>query len=247
MNRKLEICCYSPESAIAAEEAGADRIELCDNYSEGGTTPSYAAIKYTTNRLNIPVNVIIRPRGGDFLYSEVEFEIIKQDIISFENIGVNGIVIGLLLPNGDIDIGRLKEIISISKNMEITFHRAFDMCNNQLKALEELKELGIKRILTSGARNTTTEGIDLIKELVLRADNKIIIMPASGINDDNIQEIMLKTNALEFHSSAKVFIGSNMEYHNKNISMGKNDNNEFRKITVNKNMIKRMKSIIDKK
>ena len=182
MKRKLEICCYSTESAFLAEKAGADRIELCDNFTEGGTTPSYATIKYAVANLKIPVNVIIRPRGGDFLYSDMEFEIMKQEVLEMKKLGVNGIVFGILKSNGEIDIARTKEIQKLAHPLELTFHRAFDMCKNHLHSLEILKKLGINRILTSGGKNKAYDGIELLSKLVEGAGNEIIIMPGGGIN-----------------------------------------------------------------
>ena len=246
MKKKLEICCYSVESAINAEKYGADRIELCDNYSEGGTTPSYAAIQYSLKELEIPVNVLVRPRGGDFLYSMVEYEIIKNDILHIKGLNPNGIVIGFLKTNGEIDIERTQEIVDLAKPMEVTFHRAFDMCKDPLLALEQLIKIGVTRILTSGAENTAPKGIDLLSELVKKADNKIIIMPGSGVNEINLYDLMLKTKATEFHSSAKVFESSKMEYLNKNISMDGVDNvDEFKKVVVDINRIKMMVKILN--
>ena len=245
MKRKLEICCYSAESSFKAEHAGANRIELCDNFTEGGTTPSYATIKYAVKNLKIPINVIIRPRGGDFLYSNMEFEIMKQDILEMKKLGVNGIVFGILKANGEIDIDKIKEIIELSYPLEHTFHRAFDMCQNHLKSLEQLKKLGIKRILTSGGENTAYNGIKLLSKLVKAAENEIIIMPGSGINENTIGEILQKTEASEFHSSAKTFVNSNMNYFNPNITMGKNQNiDEYKKISIDTNQIKKMLKII---
>ncbi|KAA3604118.1 MAG: copper homeostasis protein CutC [Calditrichaeota bacterium] len=125
---KLEVCCYSAESALIAEKSGANRIELCDNFLEGGTTPSYSTIEFTVKNLKIPVNVIIRPRGGDFLYSEIEYQIIKRDILQAKKLGANGVVTGFLKSNGEIDFRRTEEVVGLAKPMEVTFHRAFDMC-----------------------------------------------------------------------------------------------------------------------
>ncbi len=245
MKRKLEICCYSVESAINAERSGADRIELCDNYLEGGTTPSYATIQYSVEKLNIPVNIIIRPRGGDFLYSNVEYEIIKQDVLAAKKLNASGIVIGFLTSSGEIDIEKTKEIVELAKPLEITFHRAFDMCKDPLKAIGQLKKIGITRILTSGAKNTAIEGINLLAKLVKKAGNEIIVMPGSGINKNNLSELIQKTKAIEYHSSAKTFKNSKMNYFNKNISMGSVDSiNEFRKITVDPEKVKKMIEIL---
>lgn len=247
MKRKLEICCYSVESAIAAEKSGADRIELCDNYSEGGTTPSYATIEYSVKELKIPVNVIIRPRGGDFLYSDLEYETIKQDVLAINNLNVNGIVIGFLTDSGEIDIEKTQEIVDLAKPMEVTFHRAYDMCKDPLKALEQLKKIGVKRILTSGAKNTALEGVILLAKIVNRAENEIIIMPGSGVNKGNLSELIQKTKAMEFHSSAKTFENSKMNYFNKDISMGGVESvNEYSKIAVDTEKVIAMNEILKK-
>ncbi len=245
MNRKIEICCYSVESAINAERSGADRIELCDNYLEGGTTPSYATIQYSVEKLNIPVNVIVRPRGGDFLYSDIEYEIIKQDVLAAKKLNANGIVIGFLTSSGEIDVEKTKEIVELAKPLEITFHRAFDMCKDPLKAIDQLKKIGITKILTSGAKNTAIEGVNLLAKLVKKAGNEIIIMPGSGVNETNLSELIQKTKAIEYHSSAKTFDNSKMNYFNHDISMGGIDTvNEFSKITVDPEKIKKMIEIL---
>ncbi|WP_103072556.1 copper homeostasis protein CutC [Aquimarina sediminis] len=246
MKKKLEICCYSTESAIHAEKYGADRVELCDNYLEGGTTPSYATIQHSIEKLMIPVNVIVRPRGGDFLYTKTEYEIIKKDVLEIKKLNANGIVIGFLKANGEVDIQRTKTIVDIAKPMEVTFHRAIDMCKNPLSALKQLKEIGVTRVLTSGAKKTALEGTDLISELVQQADGKIIIMPGSGVTEKNLKELIQKTKATEFHSSAKTFEKSKMKYYNTNINMGGNNTtNEFKKIIVDTESIKKMVAILN--
>ncbi|MDO3695194.1 copper homeostasis protein CutC [Wenyingzhuangia sp. chi5] len=243
----LEICCYSATSAIKAAEAGADRIELCENFTEGGTTPSYATIKYVLDHVNIPVNVIVRPRGGDFLYNDAEFEIMKQDALKVKELGANGIVFGMLTASGDINIYQTKEIQELVFPLECTFHRAFDMCNDVFKALQQLKELRIDRILTSGRKNTAYEGVNILKHLVELAQKDIIIMPGSGINDKNIEEIYIKTKATEYHASCKTFEKSEMTYFNPDIQMGKNkDINEYQKISVDDVQIKQLLSVLKK-
>ena len=241
----MEICCYSVESAITAKKAGADRIELCDNYSEGGTTPSFAAIQYSVDKLKIPVNVIVRPRGGDFLYSDVEYETIKQDVLAIKKQNANGIVIGFLTADGEVDFEKTREIVDLAKPMEITFHRAFDMCKDPLKVLGQLKEMRITRILTSGAKNTATEGIDLLTELVEKAGDEIIIMPGSGVNGNTLGKLIQKTKAVEFHSSAKTFEYSKMKFFNTKISMGGVESvDEFSKVAVDPAKVKKMVGIL---
>ncbi len=241
MNRKLEICCYSVESAILAEQAGADRIELCENFSEGGTTPSYATIKIAVKKLQIPVSVIIRPRGGDFLYSDIEYELVKEDVKISKELGVNSIVVGFLISDGSIDIQKTKEIVDLARPMEVTFHRAFDRCKDPFEALEQLIEIGVKRILTSGQRNKATEGIRLLQQLVEKAQDRIIIIPGSGVNDKNISNLISETKVVEYHSSAKTLMPSRMGFQQKNIHMGSKEGNENLIISVDTDMIKEMK------
>lgn len=242
---KLEICCFTVESALKAETFGADRIELCDNYPEGGTTPSSGAVRLAVNTLEIPVNVIVRPRGGDFLYSSVEYEIIKEDIANIKNSGANGVVIGFLKSNGEIDIEKTKEIVQLAQPMEITFHRAFDMCRDPLKALEQLKGTGIKRILTSGAQNSVMEGIELLTKLVEKAGEKISIMPGCGVNEQTLGKLLNRTKAHEFHSASKTFENSEMEYTNPNVSMGGfGEVDEYQNVSVDGRKIKAMVQIL---
>ena len=230
---EIEICCYSVESALIAERAGAHRVELCDNYLEGGTTPSHATIKHAVQLLNIPVNVIIRPRGGDFLYTDVEYEIIKNDVLVARELNANGVVVGFLNEEGSIDEQKTKEIVELAQPMEVTFHRAFDMCKDPVVALKQLINTGVKRILTSGQKNNAVEGAGLLAELVTHAGDDIIIMPGSGVNETNIVELMEKTGAIEYHSSAKSFKKSDMKYFHSNVNMGDSTSfDEFRKITV---------------
>jgi len=247
MQKILEICCYTVESAIKAEKAGANRVELCDNYPEGGTTPSYGAIQQALKQLSIPVNVIVRPRGGDFHYSHEEFEVIKADVGQLKKMGVNGIVVGFLHANGTVDIARTKEIVELAAPMEVTFHRAFDMCNNPLKALGQLKTTGISRILTSGAQQTALQGMGLLKQLTEAAGETLSIMPGSGVNEQNLQQLMEITGAHEFHSSAKTFRTTNMTWFNPHISMGgDNTMDEYKTITVDADQIKAMAKILHK-
>jgi copper homeostasis protein len=244
--KKLEICCYTLESALLAEQAGASRIELCDNAAEGGTTPSLGSIQLAKEQLQIPLSVMIRPRGGDFCYSNLEYESMKRDVNIIKDLGgVQGIVFGFLRANGQIDVQRTKEMVELAESMEVTFHRAFDMCQDPLLALEQLKDCGVKRILTSGGRNKAMQGIDLLQQLVAKARDEIIIMPGSGVNESNLEELMTKTKAVEFHSSARHFQKSRMEYTNPNIDMGgEKDSDEYRIISVNVDCIQKMAAML---
>ncbi len=217
-NNLIEICSYSVQSAINAQNGGSHRVELCSNPIEGGTTPSYASVKIAREHLGILLNVLVRPRGGDFCYSSIEYETMRQDIINVKSLGANGVVIGILKPNGTIDIERIKELIEIARPLDVTFHRAFDMVSDPLNCFEELIKLGVNRVLTSGQQESAIAGKDLIKKMIEISGNEIIVMPGGGINIDNICELAEHTNAKEFHLSAKAMSQSRMEYKNENIS-----------------------------
>mgnify|MGYP001252870857 CR=1 FL=1 len=199
----LEVCANSYESAVNAEKAGAQRVELCEKLSFGGITPNYNLAKKVISRLNIPVNILIRPRAGDFNYSDEEFKKIKEDIVLFKNIGCNGIVCGVLTKDKDLDIDRTSELIQLSKPLDFTFHRAFDQVNNPIKVLNLLINLKVKRLLTSGQMKTAIKGISLIKKLIKISNNRIKIMPGSGINSCNILELN-KLNIDEIHGSFSI-------------------------------------------
>lgn len=199
----IEICANSVQSAINADKAGADRIELCQNLNEGGTTPSYATIKYCVEHLSLKTMVLIRPRPGDFFYNEAEYEAIKNDVIMCRKLGVHGVVIGFLDKNLDIDIDRTKEIVKLARPMEVTFHRAFDRCRNWQIALEQIIDCGCDRILTSGQRKTAPEGKDNLREIVSQANGRIAILAGSGVNSQNAATIIRETGVNEVHSSCK--------------------------------------------
>jgi copper homeostasis protein len=220
MKFKLEICVDSLESAINAQIAGADRIELCDNLMEGGTTPGYGTIISVRNNLSIGVNVLIRPRGSDFLYTDPEFDIMRRDIEACGEAGADGIVFGILLRNGNIDIERTGRLIEFAWPMTVTFHRAFDMCSDPVKGLEDIILTGAERVLTSGHKNYAADGAELIENLIKQANNRIIIMSGGGINETNIAMIARVTGAHEFHISGKKVVDSEMIFRKSGISMG---------------------------
>ena len=220
MKFKLEICVDSIESALNAQEAGAHRVELCSNLSEGGTTPSMGTISSARNNLTIGLNVLIRPRSGDFLYSDVEYDIMRRDIDACGEIGVDGIVLGILEKSGDIDIERTANLIESARPMSVTFHRAYDMCNDPFIGLEDIIACGVDRILTSGQKNKAEEGIELIRKLIEKAGGRINIMPGSGINLSNIGLIARTTGAREFHLTGRKILESEMMFQRQNILMG---------------------------
>ncbi|HEY1024969.1 MAG TPA: copper homeostasis protein CutC [Sphingobacteriaceae bacterium] len=200
---RLEVIAFNIESCATIEQSGAHRIELCDNSAEGGTTPSFGLVKRAREIVSIDLFPIIRPRGGDFCYSEHEFEIMQRDIEVCENIGCDGIVTGMLKTNGTVDTDRTKKLVDLAYPLEVTFHRAFDRVRDPFEALEEVIDCGCTRILTSGLYPSASEGKEVIKQLIRQADGRIVIMPGSGIRASNILELARYTGAQEFHMSAR--------------------------------------------
>ncbi len=217
---KLEICANSVASCLEAQKGGAWRVELCAAIPEGGTTPSYGDIVLARELLQIKLHVIIRPRGGDFLYSALEHRIMLKDIENAQRLGVDGVVIGCLTPQGEVDMARNRELVDAAAGMSVTFHRAFDMCHDPFESLERIIELGCDRLLTSGQQPKAEQGIELLQELVKKAGDRMIIMPGSGVNANNIAKLANDTGAREFHLSARVSEESGMTYRNPNLKMG---------------------------
>ncbi|NBT07918.1 MAG: copper homeostasis protein CutC [Chitinophagia bacterium] len=209
---KLEIAVFSVEAALAAIEAGADRIEFCENPLEGGTTPSFGSLSTLISLTSKSVFPIIRPRGGDFLYSQNEFNSIRSDVLMARKLDYPGIVIGLLNADGSIDIEKTKRLVDLASPMEVTFHRAFDRCKDPFKALEDIISTGCKRILTSGQVPNAADALPLLKKLIQQAGDRIIVMPGSGVRSNNIKEIIQATGAKEVHSSARQMQASQMNY-----------------------------------
>lgn len=245
MKFKLEICVDNVESAITAQNAGTDRIELCDNLLEGGTTPGYGSIISARDNLSIDLNVIIRPRGGDFLYSDLEYDVMRRDIDVCGENGINGIVIGILNADGSVDVERTARLIEYASPMTVTFHRAFDLCADPIKGLEEIISTGATRLLTSGHKNSVIEGSELIANLVKQAGKRIIILPGSGINEANIARLARDTGAVEFHLSGRKIIESEMVFRRENIAMGGiKDNSEYYRKIADFDSIKRINKIL---
>ncbi len=216
----IEVCANSACSCVEAEKGGAGRVELCAAIPEGGTTPSYGEIAMARKSIGIKLNVIIRPRGGDFLYSPSEIEIMKCDIEIAKQLGADGVVFGCLTKSGEVDKALCSELIAVAGDMSLTFHRAFDVCRSPKNALEDIISLGFHRILTSGCEANAYDGKELLKELVEIAGERIIIMPGCGVNENNIKELREFTKATEFHMSARERVESLMEYRNERVSMG---------------------------
>ena len=225
-SRALEICVESLESALAAQRGGAQRIELCTALSEGGLTPS-AGLIAACSRLEVECFVMIRPRGGDFLYSDSEFALMKDDIRHSRELGADGIVLGILNADGTVDVERTRTLVELAAPAPVTFHRAFDMTPDLDEALEAVIATGAMRILTSGGSNSVPEGLDAITRIVQRAADRIHIMPGSGIRPGNITHIARTTGAREFHSSARGSHASEMQFRKPGIAMGDSAEREY--------------------
>ena len=215
---KMEIIGFNLQSCLNAQTGGADRIELCDSPPEGGTTPSFGFIKAAREQLSIDLFVMIRPRGGDFLYSKEEFEIMKNDVLICKQLGCEGIVTGILTKEGKIDVDRNKELVDLASPLKATFHRAFDRVSDPVAALEALIEIGFERVLTSGCVPKAMEGAQLLASLVKQSAGRIIIMPGSGVNAENLTSLAHITGATEFHSSATIPLESGMEFKNEDMN-----------------------------
>lgn len=234
----LEIAVFNIQSALLAAKAGADRIELCENPTDGGTTPSFGTLKIIKEKIPIPVFPIIRARGGDFFYSDEEFSVMQKDILLCKQLGYEGIVIGSLNKDATVDTERTKRLVELAYPLEVTFHRAFDRTKNAFQSLEDIIDCGCQRILTSGQVPNAFDGKDMIKKLIEQADDRIIIMPGSGVRSNNIKAIADYTCATELHSSARKNISSEMKYVNENLQ------ETLVNISVDEEEIKKMKQVL---
>lgn len=232
----LEACSNSVRSSIEAQKGGASRVELCDNLAEGGTTPALSQIELSRKYLHIKLYPLIRPRGGDFLYTDIEFETMKLDVHHCGKTKCDGVAIGILNSDGSIDKARNKELINIahSYKMGVTFHRAFDRCNNLKEALEDIIDLGCERVLTSGGKKTALDGKETIRDLIKQANDRIIIMPGAGITENNISELVETTGLKEFHGSFRTRYNSDMKFITENIDSYQD---EYTMLLTDKNKI----------
>lgn len=217
----VEVCVDRVQSAIHAVTGGADRIELCQDLAVGGTTPSMGLVIQTMQAIDKPVICMVRPRGGDFCYDSYEFESMLTDIVRFKELGISGIAIGILTPDGNVDVERMRKVMETACGMEVVFHRAFDMTADLIKALRDLEQLGIARVLTSGGKNTAWDGIETLRTLQ-NAQSNVTIMAGSGIHEGNVQAFQ-KIGISEIHLSGKITIPSRMQYRNPCIQMGKKE------------------------
>ena len=236
----LEICAGSVTSCLAAQDGGAGRVEFCDNLLEGGTTPSYGAIASARAKLTIQLNVIIRPRGGDFLYSDIEFDVMERDVVACKKLGVDGMVIGLLTADGDIDVPRTQRLVELAAPMPVTFHRAFDVARDPSKALEDIIDAGCNRLLTSGQEASAPEGAALIAELRQAAGKRLVVMPGAGVRLNNIARLVSETGCVEYHTSGRMPIANGMRYRNERVKMGGPGQDEYAILETSADLVKQI-------
>jgi copper homeostasis protein len=241
----LEICCYSMECAVTAQQKGADRVELCAAPKEGGLTPSFGVLKSVRDAVSIPVHPIIRPRGGDFCYSAGEFSAMLDDVAQVNALGFPGLVIGPLNEDGHIDMPRMRQVMAAAKGMAVTFHRAFDMCGDPQQAYENLADRGVARVLTSGQQASAEKGLSLIMELSARSGVPRI-MAGAGVRASNLHKF-LDAGVNELHSSAGKWMPSPMRYRNTGLSMSTDAAaDEYSRYSVDGESVAEMKAIIDR-
>ena len=247
MNYILECCCDSVESALAASSGGATRLELCSNLIIGGTTPSLALFQTVRKAVNIRIHVLLRPRFGDFCYTDYEKSILLQEARMFREAGADGIVIGALRPDGDLDHEFLKSMILQRGSMNVTLHRAFDMCRDPIEALEDAIRLGFDTILTSGGENDAVSGIGMLKKLYESAEGRIDLMAGSGISAEAIESILASVPLKSFHMSGKKVMESPMVYRKKSVSMGLRFLSEYEIWQTDEEKINEARLVLEKK
>ena len=241
----LECCVDSVESAMEAEKGGANRIELCSALVIGGLSPSKALFEKVKENVNIKVHVLLRPRFGDFCYTQFEHEIIKQEIRMFKELGADGVVIGTLKSDGSLNMEQMQELVEEANGMSITLHRAFDMCEDPFKTLEDVKQLGIHTILTSGQKNSCIDGKELLGKLVEKADGKVDILIGGGVDVSVIPMLYESTKATSYHMSGKVTLDSEMKYRKEDVSMGVASMSEYQIWRTSAERVARVKRVLD--
>ena len=240
----LEVCLESIESAVAADRGGAQRVELCANLLEGGTTPSAGTIRVVRERVHVAIQVMIRPRGGDFLYSEPEFASMRHDIRVAKELGADGIVLGLLNADGTVDVERTRELVEIASPLPVTFHRAIDVSRNLFDALEAVIATGAARVLTSGGEPSVVDGAKTVARMVQKAGDRILVMPGCGIRRDNILEIARETGAHELHIALDETVESGMQFRKAEIPMGGVEGREYLRFEASENAVRSVVALL---
>ncbi|AGA80262.1 copper homeostasis protein CutC [Echinicola vietnamensis] len=241
----LEAPVFTVEAAIKASQYGIDRLELCADFLEGGETPSAGALKYIKSKVDIPVFVMIRPRGGDFVYTNDELQVMKEDIRLLKDCGADGFVFGVLTPNGEVNIGACEQLVEAAGGLPCTFHRAFDASRNLEKSLEAVIECGFRRILTSGGKNTVTDGAEVIKSLLHKAGNRIIIMPGGGMKVELVEALAATGNLREIHASCKAWRNSSSKFWNEDLALSALPDHQGKVLTVSKEEVERFLRVLD--
>ena len=240
----VEVCVDSVASAIAAERGGAGRVELCNNLLEGGVTPSAGLIELVRARVKVGLQVMIRPRGGDFFYTAEEFEIMRRDIATAKDLGADGVVLGILDAAGNVNVERTRELVELARPLHVTFHRAFDMAVDLLRALEDVCGSGADRLLTSGGEQSAWQGVESIARVVKEARGRIVIMAGSGINEKNAASIVEQTGVTEIHVGLGSILESPMIYRNPRVSMGVAAGREYQRVQVREEDVLKLRRAI---
>jgi copper homeostasis protein len=236
----VEVCVDSMDSAIAAERGGANRLELCGSLVEGGVTPSAALIATARQKISIGLHVMIRPRAGDFYYSADEFEVMRRDVLMAKQLGVGGVVFGILDADANIDIQKTRALVDLARPLKVTYHRAFDMSADLFRSLEQVMETGADRILTSGGAQTAVAGAATVRRLIEQAGKRAVIMACGGINNQNVQAVVKETAVREIHVGLRTPAASPMRYRNEDISMGSLEGNEYQRFIVLEEKVARL-------
>jgi copper homeostasis protein len=241
----LEICLDSVESAAAAEHGGADRVELCAGLPEGGTTPSAGMIAAMRKKIAIGLQVMIRPRGGDFCYSADEFSIMQRDILIAKQLGAGGVVFGILNPDGNVDKDRMRQLLDMARPLKVTCHRAFDMTRDFDQALDDLMEIGVDRVLTSGGKRSAVDAMPTLKQIVQQAQSRISIMACGELSIANVKAVIAYTNVREVHAGLGTAVTSAMKFRNQKVTMGSLLENEYQHMVVTESSVRELRAAID--
>jgi copper homeostasis protein len=240
----LEVCADSIDSAIAADRGGADRVELCSSLLEGGLTPSAGVISTVLSRVSLGVFVMIRPRGGDFCYSADEFKAMEQDVMTAKQLGADGVVFGILTEGGGVDVARTHRLLEIARPLKVTFHRAFDMSRDLIESLEEVIRAGVDRVLTSGGEQNVELGQARIAQLNQAANNRVIVMAGSGINEQNVRQLTSVTGVREIHASLRVPVSSPMRHRNENVRLSGVNGREYERLIVLEERVRSLLAVL---